>query len=162
MNWFDWTVIAVVSLSTLLSLLRGFTREALSLLSWVAAFFVSISFAARLAAQLGAHIASDGWRYAVAYVLLFVATLLLSALLNALLAQLLRITGLGGVDRVLGTAFGFARGVIVILVALFVVRAIVPATAMQAIEQSLLMPHLALIEEWARQNFSDVAQQVRT
>jgi membrane protein required for colicin V production len=44
MSTIDWLIIAVVILSTLLSLKRGFVKEVLSLLTWVIAFIVSIKF----------------------------------------------------------------------------------------------------------------------
>jgi membrane protein required for colicin V production len=157
MNWLDWTIVAVLALSTLLSLTRGFVKEALSLLAWVAAFLVSTTFSGRLASQLVEFIANDSLRYASAYVLLFAATLMLGSLLNMLLAQLIKVTGLSGLDRLLGTVFGFARGLVVVLVLLFILRAVLPVDEQQRIEQSLLVPHLALVDQWARQNFADAA-----
>jgi membrane protein required for colicin V production len=157
MNWLDWTIVAILALSTLLSLTRGFVKEALSLLAWVAAFLVSTTFSGRLASQLVEFIANDSLRYASAYVLLFAATLMLGSLLNMLLAQLIKVTGLSGLDRLLGTVFGFARGLVVVLVLLFILRAVLPVDEQQRIEQSLLVPHLALVDQWARQNFADAA-----
>jgi membrane protein required for colicin V production len=157
MNWLDWTIVAILALSTLLSLSRGFVKEALSLLAWVAALLVSTTFSGRLASQLVEFIANDSLRYASAYVLLFAATLMLGSLLNMLLAQLIKVTGLSGLDRLLGTVFGFARGLVVVLVLLFVLRAVLPVDEQQRIEQSVLVPHLALVDQWARENFADAA-----
>ena len=89
MNWADWVIVVVIGLSTLLSLWRGFVKEALSLVTWVAAFFVAVAFSTRLSALLADVIANDGLRYAAAYVILFASTLLLGALLNSLVAQLI-------------------------------------------------------------------------
>ena len=154
MNWADWTIIAVIGLSTALSLMRGFVKEALSLAAWVAAFFISTIFATRLAAQLLGLILNDALRYAAAYVILFAATIMLGALLNSLLAQLIKMTGLSGMDRLLGTVFGFARGLVVVLVVVFVARALVPES--QVIDQSVLLPHLMLVAQWAETNFSSL------
>ena len=158
MNWVDWTILAVLGLSTLLSLKRGFVKEALSLLAWVAAFLVSTSFASRLSGLLVEHIGNDSLRYAAAYVLLFAATLMLGSLVNVLMAQLIKVTGLSGADRVLGTVFGFARGLVVILVMLFVFRAALPPEEQSDLQDSQLVPHLQLVEQWARENFADAAE----
>ncbi len=152
MNWADWVIVVVIGLSTLLSLWRGFVKEALSLVTWVAAFFVAVAFSTRLSALLADVIANDGLRYAAAYVILFASTLLLGALLNSLVAQLIKMTGLSGVDRLLGTAFGFARGLLVIVVVVYVARALVPDA--QAADQSLLLPQVMLVVQWAEANFS--------
>ena len=154
MNWADWIILTVIGLSTLLSLWRGFVKEALSLAAWVAAFFVSIVFATRLSALLQDVIANDGLRYAAAYVILFVVTLMLGALLNKLLAELIKMTGLSGIDRLLGTVFGFARGLVVVVVAVFVAQALVPEA--QAVEQSLLLPQVMMVVQWAEANFSSL------
>jgi len=154
-NWVDWSILAVLGFSTLLSLKRGFVREALSLLAWVAAFLVSTGFSARLAARLVDLIGNDSLRYAAAYVLLFAATLMLGSFVNALMARLIRLTGLSGADRLMGTAFGFARGLVVLLVLLFVLRAVVPTEDRDFLRESRLMPHLEVVEAWARRNFAD-------
>ena len=44
MVWFDYAILAVISISTLISLVRGFVREALSLVVWAGAFFVASQF----------------------------------------------------------------------------------------------------------------------
>jgi membrane protein required for colicin V production len=156
MNWVDWTILAILSVSTLLSVKRGFVKEALSLAGWVAAFFVAISFSARLSAQLADFITPDTLRYAIAYVLLFAATFMLASLLNTFLAQVVHVTGLSNADRALGTIFGFARGFVVVLVLMFVLRAALSEEQQQPLQQSNLLPHLSVVEEWARQNFADV------
>ena len=161
MNWIDWAIVAILGLSTLISLKRGFVKEALSLLAWVVAFLVSTGFSVRLSTQLTEFIANDSIRYVSAYVLLFAATLMLGSLLNMLLAQIIKVTGLSGADRLLGTVFGFTRGLVVVLVLLFVMREVLPVEEQQSVEQSLLVPHLTIVEQWARQNFSDVADNGR-
>ena len=124
MNWADWVIVFIVGVSTLLSLWRGFVKEALSLAAWVVAFFISIAFSTQLSAVLRDVVSNDGLRYAVAYGILFIATLMLAALLNRLFAQLIKMTGLSGLDRVLGTVFGFARGLVVVVVLVFVAQAL--------------------------------------
>ena len=152
MNWADWSIVTVIGLSTLLSLKRGFVKEALSLAAWVAAFFISTAFVSRMAGLLAGLIANDALRYTSAYVILFAATLMLGALLNSLLAQLIKMTGLSGMDRLLGTVFGFARGLIVVVVVVYVARALAPQP--QVLESSLLLPQLMLVVQWAEANFS--------
>ena len=154
MNWADWVIVFIVGVSTLLSLWRGFVKEALSLAAWVAAFFISIAFSTQLSALMRDVISNDGLRYAVAYGILFTATLMLAALLNRLFAQLIKMTGLSGLDRVLGTVFGFARGLVVVVVLVFVAQALAPQT--QDIDESLLLPRVMMVVEWAELNFSSL------
>ncbi|MFB3077205.1 MAG: CvpA family protein, partial [Lysobacterales bacterium] len=73
---------------------------------------------------------------------------------NKLLAQLIKMTGLSGIDRVLGTVFGFARGLVVVVVAVFVARALVPKA--QVMESSLLLPQVMMVVQWAEANLSSL------
>lgn len=118
LNWADYAIIAVLALSVLISLIRGFVREALSLVSWVAAFWVAFTFYNILAQMLEKQIHSSGMRIAVAFGVLFLVTLILGALINYLIGQLVDKTGLSGTDRLLGVIFGFGRGVLLVTVLL--------------------------------------------
>lgn len=155
MSWLDWAILAIVLLSTAVSLVRGFVKEALSLLAWVAAFLIATSLAARLSLQLTDYITNDAFRYATAYVILFAATLMLASLLNWLLAQLIKVTGLSGADRMLGTVFGFARGLVLVVVLVFVMKSVLHPDEQDFMRDSRLLPHIAMVEQWARETFAD-------
>ena len=111
----DWILLGLMLLSTVVGLVRGLVFEVLSLLGWVAAFFV----AQWLAPLLGRHLLmqglSDSVRYAAAFALTFVAAVMVAGLLAALLRKLLAAVGLRPVDRLLGGAFGALRGVVLLL-----------------------------------------------
>ena len=72
----DWVIIVVLSISTLLSLWRGFVREAVSLAGWVAAFLVANLYVDQMASVLAGTIENITGRYVAAYAILFVATLI--------------------------------------------------------------------------------------
>ena len=150
----DWVIIVVLSLSTLLSLWRGFVREAFSLAGWVAAFLVANLFVDQVATLLAGTIANITGRYVAAYAMLFVATLVVSTFVAYLAGQLVRATGLTVLDRLLGTVFGFTRGIIVILVCVFVLRQLVPPTELLWLDQSTLMPHVDMLGQWAQSMFA--------
>ena len=48
MVWIDYAIMAVLGLSCLVSLIRGFVREALSLVTWGCAFYVASHYYADL------------------------------------------------------------------------------------------------------------------
>ncbi|TDG13709.1 CvpA family protein [Seongchinamella unica] len=151
----DWVIIVILSVSTLLSLWRGFVREALSLLGWVAAFIVAHLFVDQLALQLSSLIANITGRYVAAYAILFVSTLVVFTLVVKVATSLVRAAGLSFLDRVLGTIFGFARGVILILVAAYVIKQLIPEQNQQWLHQSVLMPHLNMLADWVQAVFSN-------
>ena len=127
-NAFDWTVVVIVAVSALLSLWRGFVREALSLAGWVVAFVVANVAAVYLAEAFGDLIANRTGRYIVAWSLLFVVTLVASSLTARLAAKVIKVSGLSVLDRILGSVFGVLRGALIVMALVFVIREVVPTT----------------------------------
>jgi membrane protein required for colicin V production len=120
MVWIDIAIIALVVLSAVLSLFRGFVKEALALASWLVALWVAMLFYADLAVVLSQWIAEPSLQNIAAFSILFISVLLLGALVNYLAGKLVVKTGLTGTDRMLGAVFGVARGAfIVALMVLF-------------------------------------------
>ena len=113
---FDYAVLVIVGLSLLIGLLRGAVKEVLSLVGWVAAFFVANMFASYLAASLTPLNNNPALQTVTAYVVLFIATLLLVTLLKIALSELIKAMGLGGLDKLLGVFVGAARGVLIVLI----------------------------------------------
>lgn len=114
MTVFDYAVLAIIGLSILLSMMRGFLREVLALAGWVAAFFVAKLYTLELAPLLPEAIPSETLRLLAAFVILFLATLLVTSLLAIALSEVFKKVGLGWLDRWLGAIFGLARGVIIV------------------------------------------------
>ena len=121
MTGFDFAVIAVVALSTLLAFLRGVVRELIALASWVAAAVLALAFGDTVATMLPGLDASPAARQVLGYALVFIGVLVAGAAVAYLLSRLIRAAGLGFLDRFLGACFGLARGVA--LVVLFVLVA---------------------------------------
>ena len=118
----DWIAVALIVVSMLFGLVRGLVFEVISLVGWVVAFVVAQWFASDLAAWLPAGDPQASWRYPLAFVLLFVAVAFGVGLMAALTRKLIAAVGLRPVDRILGGAFGAARGAVALLVLAVVVH----------------------------------------
>ena len=116
MNWLDFAVLAVIALSALISLIRGFVREVISLVVWIAAFWIGIRYASEVAVYFADYIPSPTIQLGAGFVVLFVLTLIVGALINYVAGQFVGRTGLTGTDRYIGVIFGLARGVVVVAV----------------------------------------------
>jgi membrane protein required for colicin V production len=112
----DIVIIVLILVSTLISLARGFVREAFSLAIWVLAFWVSWSFFRDLEVPLRDWIGSPTARLGIAFGLLMIATLVVGGLVNFLVIQLVERTGMSGTDRFIGMVFGAARGILLVAV----------------------------------------------
>jgi membrane protein required for colicin V production len=108
--WVDYVIIGLIGLSALIGLMRGFVREALSLLAWVLAIWVGVRFAPLAAVELEPYVSTPSLRLMAAFAVLFVVTLIAAAIVNYLLVLLVRKSGIGGTDRFLGLLFGVVRG----------------------------------------------------
>ncbi|AHL76029.1 CvpA family protein [Pseudomonas sp. KSR10] len=149
LTWVDWAFIAVVVISSLISLKRGFVKEALSLLTWIIAGVVAWMFGGALSHHLAEFISTPSFQVIAACVILFVVTLLVGALINFLIGELVRVTGLSGTDRFLGMVFGAARGglLIVVLVGLL---SLAPVQQDPWWRESTLLPHFLLVADWSK------------
>jgi membrane protein required for colicin V production len=151
MNWVDWAIVGIFGLSVTISLIRGFVREAMSLVVWAAAVIVAMSFYQRLAPWLVDLIASPSLRLLTSWLTLFVIVLILGGLTSYLLAKLIKSTGLSGTDRFLGVFFGIARAVVLVLVVLIVLPEILPVDEDNWWRESMLIPEFLRFESWARE-----------
>ncbi|GGY73010.1 hypothetical protein GCM10011613_17550 [Cellvibrio zantedeschiae] len=143
MNWADWAIVIVLTLSSVISLARGFIKEALSLVIWVVALVVANVFSHRLEVFLVNTISTPSLRAMAAFLLVFIGVLLIGALLNFLIGLIVKATGLSGTDRLLGTVFGFVRGLLVIMIFLIYVPNYVAITKDPWYQQSQLIPYFS-------------------
>lgn len=154
LNWADLSIIAIIALSSLFSLKRGFVKEALSLVTWVAAFIIARAFNPNLQTLLVNLIDTDVFRAIAAFAILFIGTLIVGAVINNLIALLVKATGLSATDRLLGVVFGVARGLIVVVVIIAVLR-VTPFADDAWWKQSIMITKLQVLEQWSRAVFED-------
>jgi len=140
---FDVAVLIVVALSVLISLMRGVTREALSIASWVGAALVAwygFGYAQELARQT---IETNWLADAAALALVLVVPLIGFKLLAAMIADRLPGGSIGVLDRVLGMAFGAARGAVIASVAyLGLTMALAPDEQPDWMREALVLPYV--------------------
>ena len=146
MTQVDNLILAVIAISSAFGVRRGFIKEMMSLLSWIAALLVSRVYSESLASILENLIDNPSVRYVIAFSVLFVTIIMLGTLLNHFMSKLLLVTGLKTLDRLLGAVFGVVRGTVIVLVGLFILNVFVSESEWW--QQSTLIPYgMVLIEE---------------
>lgn len=116
-SYLDLAVIIVVLVSGLLALLRGFTREVLAVLSWVAAAAAAYYLHPLALPYLKPYIPKDSIALAAAVGVVFFATLIVVSLFTVKLSDVILDSRIGALDRTLGFLFGAARGLLLAVVA---------------------------------------------
>ncbi len=161
MIWVDYILLAIIAISALLSLWRGFVKEALSLASWIVALWVALLFFHDLADWLARWIETPSIRDAVGFGLLFVVTVLIGGLVGYLAGQLVAKTGLTATDRALGMIFGVARGVIIVAV-LVLLAGLTNLPQDPWWQESLLLKHFQDMALWLRSFLpADIAENIK-
>ena len=151
MNWLDWIILGILGLSVLIGLMRGLVAEVLSLVVWVAAFWVAALFGADVAALFENAISPPMARIGLGYAICFFGVLLVGALLRFAARRLIWSTGLTGIDRLLGVVFGFVRGALVVTILVFLVG-LTAVTRESWWQQSMLLPQFQGAAAWLGQN----------
>jgi membrane protein required for colicin V production len=115
MTLFDYVVLTIVGASVIVSVMRGFAREVLALAGWVLAFFAANALSGTVAGWFVSFIPEGSVRALTAFVAVFIVTLIAASLIAMAVSRLLKGSGLGLEDRLLGGFFGLARGVLIVM-----------------------------------------------
>ncbi len=129
-NGMDYAIFILLFLSVAFGIARGFVKEMISLIAWVAAFTVSTLYCIKFASLFtgnNAELASganpiDSISMAaiiVSYLVLFFGILICGSIVKGLANYLVEGGGLGAANRLFGAVFGFARGCVIVLIAMF-------------------------------------------
>lgn len=129
-NWVDYVIIAILLFSVLAGFARGIVKELLSVLTWVIAFVASSLFAKKLASAFtgsaaDASTATDSvsmLSLGLSFVSIFLVILVLGSLISYVISGAVDSVGLGFINRFFGALFGFARGLLINLVFIFIIQ----------------------------------------
>jgi membrane protein required for colicin V production len=116
-NGLDYGIIALLAVSVLMGIIRGFVREAMSLITWVSAVIIAVLYCETVASWF-TMVNLLGLRLVLAFVLLILSTLIVGGILSYLVGRLIKFTGFGVTDRIIGTLFGLARGTAAVAIAI--------------------------------------------
>jgi len=147
MIWIDYAIIGLIAISSIIGLFRGFIREAFSLLIWIVAIWVGLTFSREFSTFLDGIISYPSARIATAFAALFFVTLILGAMISYLLGELVKKTGLTGSDRFAGMIFGIARGLVVVAI-IIMLAGLTPLPEDSWWKESILIPPFQSLAVW--------------
>jgi len=158
--WIDVVILALIALSAILSLFRGFVREAVALATWLVALWVAMAFYEDLATILSQWITVPSAQKITAFAILFICVLLVGAIINFLAGKLVDKTGLTGTDKLLGIAFGVARGGVIVAI-LVLLAGLTPLPQDPWWQESQLLGYFQELATWLSNYLpSDIADNI--
>jgi len=122
MSVIDMIIIGIMVLSALISLVRGFVKEAISLSSWAIAFWVSFTFNVQMSEILNSFItipesvleAAPNAIEGLGFLSIFILVLIAGGIISHVIGLVLLTTGLTIGDKLIGVIFGAARGFLIV------------------------------------------------
>lgn len=148
---FDGLLIALMLISGVLAMIRGFSREILSVGSWIVAAIAAFYFYPTLSpyvAQYTAEISSSKTLAdVVAAGIIFIIALIIVSLITMRIADFIVDSRVGALDRTLGFVFGAIRGALLVVVGLLFYNWLVPDNQWPWIANAKSKPVLESIGE---------------
>ena len=126
-TWLDLLLLAIMLVSGMLAMIRGFMREVLSVAAWITAAVATVLLYDKLLPVAESNLGA-GTIAKVAVILgVFLLTLLIASIITARISNMVLDSRIGALDRTLGLVFGLARGLLIVVVAFFLFSWFVPA-----------------------------------
>ena len=154
MNGIDWFIVILIALSSLLGLIRGFVREAISLVTWLLGLWLAWKFAYAVEPYLGGVLAHPEVRVWVCRLIILVGVLLVGAVIGLILSHVIRHSPFGGTDRALGFFFGMLRAAVLIGIGV-IGGELLRLDSETWWQHSKLLPYVEFFGEWIRQLVGD-------
>jgi len=114
---FDGIVIGVTLFSAVLAMVRGFSREVLSIASWVGSVAAAYYLYPLLVPYAQSYTTDDRIAIAASAGIIFILALILISFITSRIADFIIDSRIGALDRTLGFLFGAARGILLLVVA---------------------------------------------
>ena len=115
MSEVDLVILAVIIFSAIISFMRGLSREAMSLGTWLVAITVTLVYTSRFSVLLPIDtVQSPQARATISALSLFVGTLFMGGIINWVFERIMSRSTIGKWDRAIGVGFGIVRGVIIV------------------------------------------------
>ncbi len=115
-SWLDIILIVIMLISGFLAMVRGFTREVLSVFSWAVAAVAALYLTPKYYTVLQPYIDKPSIAQIVFAAAVFVISLIVVSLITFRISDKVLDSRVGALDRTLGFIFGLARGFLLVAI----------------------------------------------
>jgi membrane protein required for colicin V production len=128
MNGLDWLIAGILALSVIHAAAQGFVFELFSLAGTVLGYLLAAWEYPTLAKYLAPYVTSGVVARGAAFLLIFIAVVVLAGIAGRIARWATQSVGLRWFDRLLGGAFGFLRGALVVMVLVMAMASFLPSS----------------------------------
>jgi membrane protein required for colicin V production len=163
-NWVDFVILGIFALSILAGLARGLMKEVLSVVVWILAYVIASHFTVPLASLFsGAKTNLSTFSLGMSFIVLFIGTLIVGGIVNYFFSTIISTVGLGFVNRLFGAVFGFIRGILIVVLVLFIIQ-LTPLSDDSSLQKSILTPHfkplILKLDQWVSPHYQELKAKV--
>jgi membrane protein required for colicin V production len=115
-SWLDVILIVIMLISGFLAMVRGFTREVLSIFSWAVAAVAALYLTPKYSNVLQPYIDNESIQQIAFAAGVFIVTLIVVSLITFRISDKVLDSRVGALDRTLGFVFGLARGFLLVAI----------------------------------------------
>src|SRR3990170_5802628 len=115
-SWLDVILIIIMLISGFLAMVRGFTREVLSIFSWAVAAVAALYLTPKYWTLVESYFPSPGFAQIAFAAGVFIVFLVVVSLITLRISDTVLDSRVGALDRTLGFLFGLARGFLLVAI----------------------------------------------
>ncbi|EKF20351.1 CvpA family protein [Nitratireductor pacificus] len=144
----DGILVGFTLVSAMLAMVRGFSREVLSIASWAAAAAAAYFFHPLVLPYVKPYIGNDMLAIAAAAAAVFFVALIVVTIVTMKIADFIIDSRVGALDRTLGFLYGAARGILVVAVALLFLNWLMGSNPPSWVAEAKSRPLLDGVGQW--------------
>lgn len=144
----DGILVGFTLVSAMLAMVRGFSREILSIASWVAAAAAAYFLFPMLLPYIQPYIENEQLAVAVSAAIVFFVALIVVTVITMKIADFIIDSRIGALDRTLGFLYGAARGILVVAVGLLFFTWLVGTRPPEWVTMAKSRPLLESVGAW--------------
>ena len=149
----DLVIAGLIVVSILIGFFRGFVKELISLVTWVVAVFLAVMYTTPLSAYM-TFTKMALLRSLVAFLLIFIGTVFIGAIFNFIVGAFVRSTPFSLADKVLGSAFGFLRGLVFVTI-LILLGGLTPLPQATWWKKSSMVSEFQVLAVWFKEQLPE-------
>ena len=146
MNPFDTVIIVILGYCIIRGFFRGLIKEVASIIGVIGGFYAGYTYYSVVARYLSEWIPSQTYSNILGFMFLFCGVFVAVSLMGVILKYLMNIAFMGWIDRISGTIFGAAKGILITSIILVILTAFLPKGA-PILANSHLAPHVSDVAE---------------